>query len=171
MRQAKAKTRNSVKRKRVRSKSNKPGRRTKRKLRGGYDSSDFQELVDALEGAKEHNFKDLSPPESLSKEIQTFKDKIKIKQISLKEYSELLNEQSELIEKIKKIKREFDINSKKSREWPTNRKRGMPALIFRHQDQDLITIKALKALNKKRLAALTHNLVKIGQVKKKIKIK
>mgnify|MGYP005644369115 FL=1 len=39
---AKVKARNSVKRKRVRSKSNKPGRRTKRKLRGGGTATEAQ---------------------------------------------------------------------------------------------------------------------------------
>ena len=63
---AKVKARNSVKRKRVRSKSNKPGRRTKRKLRGGHNISDFEDLGKGLKMAEEHNFKNSQSSESLS---------------------------------------------------------------------------------------------------------
>lgn len=70
---AKVKARNSVKRKRVRSKSNKPGRRTKRKLRGGGNNVKYEDELDELFTVV---VDEILKKAKLKKEIQQFETEI-----------------------------------------------------------------------------------------------
>tara|TARA_B100001123_G_C14559745_1_gene729767 strand:+ start:73 stop:417 length:345 start_codon:yes stop_codon:yes gene_type:complete len=109
---AKVKARNSVKRKRVRSKSNKPGKRTKRKVKVGGNNVDYTRELDEVFSLVEYEIQNKKAKlAELEKELEEFKTEINSAKETInglsqeekdKKIAELLIKQNSLIEKINK---------------------------------------------------------------------